>query len=199
MPQQFMIGDVDIDFADRSRALSGLNHVPAAIIRDGKIERHNTGVYFHEMPTDLLTNLCSIHYEHAEILGCYKFDLLNVHVYEGIKSEDHLVSLMSRELNWQLLQYPEFASQLIHVSNHTQLLSQLKPMSINDLAMILALIRPGKRHLIQRCADRGFNSIKDEIWADSPGSGYAFKHAHATSYAMLVKVHANLIIEQLPT
>ena len=40
-------GDVDIDFADRTRALELLEHTPASILRDNNLIRHNTGVYFH--------------------------------------------------------------------------------------------------------------------------------------------------------
>ena len=47
-----IVGDVDIDFADRTQALKLLDHVPAAIIRNNTITKHNTGVYFHAVPTD---------------------------------------------------------------------------------------------------------------------------------------------------
>lgn len=68
-----------------------------------------------------------------------------------------------------------------------------------DIAIILALIRPGKKHLINRCKHDGFGSIAEEIWKETTDGSYAFKKAHAFSYAMLVKVHANLLIEQALT
>ena len=189
-------GDVDIDFADRTRALELLEHTPASILRDNNLIRHNTGVYFHVVPVDPVTNLCSLPYEEAEQMGLYKVDLLNVHVYEQIKSEQHLLYLMNTPLDGALFQYPEFTSQLIHLGNHAELVSALKPASVNEIAMILALIRPGKRHLIDTCKRSGFQSIANDIWSASDG-GYAFHKSHATSYAVLVKVHANLIVEQL--
>jgi len=192
-------GDIDIDFADRNRALSFLDHVPASIIRNGKIDRHNTGVYFHAVPMDPVTGLASMHYETAENTGWYKIDLLNVGVYEKIRSEQHLLDLMSAELDWTLLEYPEFTSKLIHLGNHSQLVLDLKPRSIMEIAMILALIRPGKKHLIDRCKKHGFESITDDIWTETNDGSYAFKKAHAFSYAMLVKVHANLLVEQALT
>jgi DNA polymerase III alpha subunit len=193
------VGDIDIDFPDRNLALSLIKHTPASIIRNGKIDKHNTGVYFHDVPIDPLTGYCSIHYEAAGEVGLYKFDLLNVGVYEQIRNEDHLISLMNKELNWELLEYPELTSQLIHIGNHTDLVSRLKPKCVSDLAMVLALIRPGKRHLVAKCERRGFKSICDEIWQEDHQSGYSFKHAHAVGYAVLVKVHANLIIDALET
>ena len=190
------VGDVDIDFADRNLALSFLDHVPASIIRNGRIEKHNTGVYFHAVPMDPFTGYASMHYETAEEIGWYKMDLLNVGVYEQVRNEQHLLALMSRDLDWSLLEYPEFTSKLIHLGNHAQMVADLKPRGIMDVAMVLALIRPGKKHLIDRCKQHGFTSIEDEIWMESNDGSYFFKKSHAVGYAMLVKVHANLLIEQ---
>lgn len=191
-----IVGDVDIDFADRTQALKLLDHVPAAIIRNNTITKHNTGVYFHAVPTDPITGLASLNYEDAEQQGWYKIDLLNVGVYEMVNSEQHLLSLMSHELDWNLFTYPEFTSKLIHLGNHADMVASLRPQCIQDIAMVLALIRPGKRHLVEKCKTRGFSSINNEIWTIPNDGSYAFHKSHATSYAMLVKVHANLLIEQ---
>lgn len=190
-------GDVDIDFADRIKALSVLEFVPASMIRNNKLERHNTGVYFHAVPTDPVSKLASLPYEKAELQGLYKIDLLNVHVYESIKDEQHLKLLINAEIDWSIFEHLEFTVNLIHLGNHAELVSRLKPRSIMDLAMILALIRPGKKYLIDKCKQQGLQSIADEIWIAAPDGTYTFKKSHAVSYAMLVKVHANLIIEQL--
>ena len=37
--------DIDIDFADREQVISLLNVTQASILRDGKMVKHNTGVY----------------------------------------------------------------------------------------------------------------------------------------------------------
>jgi hypothetical protein len=192
-----LVGDVDIDFADRNKALSVLEYIPASILRNNKLEKHNTGVYFHAVPVDPVTGLASLPYDQAETQGQYKIDLLNVHVYEAVQNENHLKLLMSNKIDWKIFEHSEFTKNLIHLGNHSELVSQLKPRSITDIAMILALIRPGKKYLIDRCKKLGFDAIKDEIWTDSKDAGYAFKKSHAFSYAMLVKVHANLLIEQL--
>lgn len=189
-------GDVDIDFADRTSALELLEHTPASILRGNNLIKHNTGVYFHVTPVDPITNLCSIPYEQAEEQGFYKVDLLNVHVYEHIKNEEHLLRLMNTPVDWSLFQYNEFTSQLIHLGNHADLVAALKPTCVSEIAMILALIRPGKRHLIDTCKRHGFSEILSDIWTASD-NGYAFHKSHATSYAVLVKVHANLLVEQL--
>lgn len=189
-------GDVDIDFAHRERALAVLDCVPASIIKDGRIIKHNTGVYFHAAPIDPVTGLCSLDYETAETKGLFKIDMLNVGVYDQVRNEQHLIELMNRQINWDVFAIPEFVSNLFHLGNYGDLTAKLKPQSVEHLAVILALIRPGKRHLQKKCIEQGFDSIATEIWVQDK-DGYVFKKSHAVSYAMLVYVHANLTLEQL--
>lgn len=188
-------GDIDIDFADRMKALSVLEFIPASIVKNKNIEKHNTGVYFHAVPTDPLSNLCTWDYKEAENYDCYKIDLLNVHVYENVRSEEHLKTLIEADIDWALFENKEFVEQLIHLSSYFQLVSSLKPKSISDLAIILALIRPGKRHLIDSAIKFGIESITNDIWITTEDA-YTFKKSHAFSYALLVKVHACLIAEK---
>ena len=190
-------GDVDIDFADRSIALDGLYYVPASIVKDKKIIKHNTGVYFHSAPIDPMTNLCSIDYEQAEQQGMFKIDMLNVSVYSLVRNEEHLVELMNRPLDWDVFSLKEFVQELFHLGNHSDLTARLKPKSIEHLAIILALIRPGKKHLQRKCASLGFDSIANEIWMQGSPDEYVFKKSHAIGYAMLVYVHANILLERM--
>lgn len=190
------IGDIDIDFSNRSLALDGTEYVSASIFRNNRLEKHNTGVYFHSVPTDPITNLASVPYDIAENkLGWYKIDFLNVSIYEQVSSRDHLIKLIKQEVDWKLFEYEEFVSNLIHLKNHAKLVVELKPSSILDIATILALIRPGKKHLTQSALIHGLDFIQKEIWTTSPADEYSFRKAHAVSYAMLVKVHANLLVE----
>lgn len=190
-------GDIDIDVVNREAALVGLQHIPASMIRDQKLVKHNTGVYFHTVPVDPMTDLCSITYDHAADADCFKIDILNVGVYSGVRDEAHLLDLMHREFDWSLMELPEFTSQLVHLNSHTDLVKRLRPRSISDLAMTLALIRPGKKHLINKCIAQGFESIRNEIWTKPSDDSYWYKKSHAISYAYLVKVDANLLIERL--
>jgi hypothetical protein len=126
----------------------------------------------------------------AEELGYVKIDLLNVHVYNQITSTDHLDRLATTEPVWDLLRDRDFVSGLIHVNAHYDLLQQHFPDTMDKLAMVLALIRPSKRYLIGRT----WRQINEEIW-QKPTEGYYFKRSHATSYALLVMVHMNLLSE----
>ncbi len=188
--------DIDIDVASRDQALAGIKHIPASLLRNDKLEKHNTGVYFHNVPSDPLTGYCSLPYKQAQEQGWFKLDILNVSVYEKIKSPQHLQELCDREFSWQLMTHPEFVSQLIHLHRHADLVAQLAPQSLEDIAIILALIRPGKQYLIKRCLQLGLSHAEPEIWQPSE-QGYHFRKSHSFGYAMLVKVHAETIVDEI--
>ena len=58
--------------------------------------------------------------------------------------------------------------------------------------MFLAVIRPGKRHLLGQKWDK----IADDIWSIPDDESYYFKKSHSLSYAVLVALHMNLINEK---
>jgi hypothetical protein len=181
--------DIDIDFADREQVLNLLDVTPASIIRDGKLTRHNTGVYATDIPVDPFSGSASLDYQAAEDRGYMKLDLLNVHVYKQVKSEEHLIKLMQVP-DWAKLYDPAICAQLIHINNHYDtLLKMPEPVdTIPRLAMFLAVIRPGKRHLIGKT----WKEVAATVWDKVEGE-YSFKKAHAVAYAQLVVVNLNLL------
>jgi DNA polymerase III alpha subunit len=185
--------DIDLDFADRSKILDIVQHVPASRLEDGVFKKHNTGVYCHTIPHNPITGLSNIDYKTAEDRGYFKIDFLNVSVYRDVKDNQHLEQLMSTEPLWDLLEQDEFVDLLFHVSGHGSILRKMKPRTIEQLAAVLAMIRPGKKHLI----GQDWDSVMKEIWTKPVGNEYYFKKAHAISYAMVVVVHMNLICESL--
>jgi DNA polymerase III alpha subunit len=185
--------DIDIDFPDRRQVLDIIRHIPARL-EDGK--KHNTGVYCHEIPYNPLTDTASFDYKTAEDRGYFKIDFLNVNAYTGVRNEEHIIELLNTEPLWELLYEKDVCDQLFHVNGYHNLLNELKPKSIIELAMVLAMIRPGKKHLIPICKEQGFQAIKDEIWTKSEDA-YFFKKAHAVSYASVIVVQLNLICEKL--
>jgi hypothetical protein len=182
--------DIDIDFGNREDILKLIKHIPASIHRDNTIVKHNTGVYINPIPANPITGLSNIDYSKAQELGYMKLDLLNVHVYNSVRSNEHLDELCNREPKWELLKKRDFVAKLIHLSNHFDVVQQHLPTTLDQLAMVLAIIRPSKRHLI----GKRWREIADEIWVKSD-EGYYFKRAHAVSYAQLVMVHMNLLCE----
>ena len=188
--------DIDIDFPDRKTVLNLIKHIPAMIDDNGTFKKHNTGVYCHSIPYNPLTGTASIDYKSAEDRGYFKIDFLNVTAYKDVKNEEQLTNLLNTEPLWDLLYEKEICDQLFHINGYHNLLAELKPTSIVELAMLLAMIRPGKKHLIPICKEKGFQSIKDEIWTKTEDS-YFFKKAHAISYASVIVVQLNLICEKL--
>ena len=184
--------DIDIDFGNRDDILQHIKHLPAAMRNVKPLRKHATGIHVTDVPVDAVNGMASIDYTEAEKRGYLKLDLLNVHVYEKVRDEDHLVSLM-RNPNWSRLNDPKFVEKLIHLGNHYQNMKKMpEPVdSITRLAMFLAVIRPGKKHLM----GKRWIEVGASIW-DKGTDGYTFKQAHAIAYAQLVVVHMNLLEEQ---
>ena len=185
--------DIDIDFADRTIALDKLKHVTAAIEDNGTFKKHNTGVYCTAVPHNPLTGLSTIDYKEAEDRGYFKIDFLNVSVYEGVKNRKHLLDLMNTEPLWDLLEQDDFSSLLFHVNGHGAILREMKPRCIQELAAVLAMIRPAKRYLI----GKDWKTIMSEVWVKPEGDEYYFKKAHAIAYAHVIVVQMNLICESI--
>lgn len=185
--------DIDIDFVDRDQALRLFDHISASRLDQNKLVKHNTGIYFHTVPVDAVTGLCSVPYDEAEDKEYFKIDFLNVGIYKGVKNEDHLVELMNKEPLWDLLEQDEFTNLLFHVNGHGSVLRKMKPRSIEELAAILAMIRPAKRHLI----GKDWSEVFKEVWKKPETDEYYFKKSHATAYAAAIVVQMNLICEQI--
>lgn len=185
--------DIDIDFGNRDKLLSLIEHTRAAMRNVNPIRHHATGVYVTDVPYDPVNDIASIDYTEAEKRGYFKLDLLNVHVYENVKNEEHLIELM-REPNWNKLKESAFVEKLIHLNNQYYNLQKMpEPVdSIPRLAMFLAVIRPGKKHLIGET----WKEVAKTVW-DRGTDGYIFKKAHAIAYAHLVVVHMNLLGDTL--
>mgnify|MGYP006266740025 CR=1 FL=1 len=185
--------DIDIDFADRTKALEHFKTVTAAIKENGSFKKHNTGIYCTSVPYNPFTGISTIDYKEAEDRGYFKIDFLNVSVYEKVKSREHLKQLMETEPLWDLLEQQEFADLLFHVNGHSGLMKQMKPRTIEELAMCLSLIRPAKKHLVGKT----WTEIGKTIWTKPENGEYYFKKAHAIAYAHVVVVQMNLICEEL--
>ena len=183
--------DIDIDFADRSLALEKFKHVTAAIEDNGTFKKHNTGVYCTSIPHNPITGLSTIDYKSAEERGYFKIDFLNVGVYKGVRDEAHLTQLMETEPLWDLLLQDDFSNLLFHVNGHGSILREMVPQSIEQLAAVLGMIRPAKRHLI----GKDWNTVLGEVWIKPEGDEYYFKKAHAVAYAVAIVVQINLICE----
>ena len=181
--------DVDIDFFDRDGVLKLFKHTPATMIKEGKTEKHKTGVYFHAVPEHPVTKHASLDYKNAEDRGYFKIDMLNVNIYKDVKSEQELVELMIQEPEWDMLKDPKVVENLFHLNGHFSIVSKLQPKTVEQLAAVLAIIRPAKRYLLS--AD--WDTITKEVWLKPSDGSYFFKKSHAVAYAHAIVVQLNLL------
>jgi hypothetical protein len=185
-----MSADIDLDFADRDAVLKLIQHTPARQIVDGRVRRHNSGVYVTDIPWDPVHECAAIDYQTAEDRGYFKIDFLNMHVYKLVQNAEHYEQMLSDTPPWQRLwQDPQWAQQLVHIGNYTKLLKQMKPDSIPRMAAFISIIRPGKAHL----QNQPWTIVFESVWDGDDSRGYTFKKAHALSYAMLVSLHMNVL------
>ena len=185
-----MSADIDIDLANRDQLLGLIRAIPARQTTQGLVRRHNSGVYATDIPWDPVNTCSAIDYETAEQLGYFKIDLLNMSVYQLIKDAEHYNQLLAQEPNWnRLWTDPQWASQLVHIGNYTELLKSMRPDSIPRMAAFISIIRPGKAHLQNQPWDVVFKSV----WDGDDSRGFVFKKSHALGYSKLVTLHMNLL------
>ena len=182
--------DVDIDFFDRDGTLKLFKHTPASIIKEDKTEKHKTGVYFHAVPEHPVTGHATLDYKKAEDRGYFKIDCLNVNIYKDVKSEQELIEVMIQEQDWDMLKDPKVVENLFHLNGHYSIVSKLQPKTIEQLAAVLAIIRPAKRYLVNKT----WTDIMNEVWSKPTDGSYFFKKSHAVAYAHAIVVQLNLMV-----
>ena len=185
-----MSADIDIDLADRDQLLRLITSTAARQVTQGQARRHNSGVYVTDIPGDPVNACSAIDYETAEQLGYFKIDLLNMTVYQLIQSPEHYKQVLAQDPPWsRLWTDTEWATQLVHIGNYTELLKSMRPDSIPRMAAFISIIRPGKAHLQNQPWDQVFESV----WDGDSSRGFVFKKSHALGYSKLVTLHMNLI------
>lgn len=183
--------DVDIDMRTDFNPAELFPWTRAALVKNGELAPHPCGVYPQRIPVDPVTRLASIPYEDAELLNYTKLDFLHNRVYDYFTSREEIEALLEIEPDWGLLLVPAEQKKLFQLSNHGDMLSTVKPKNIEELADVLALIRPGKKQYVKlyikdKAAVRRLLYAKDE-------NGYSFKKAHAVAYAMVIVLQLHLI------
>jgi hypothetical protein len=185
-----MSADIDIDLADRDQLLKLIVATSACQANQNQVRRHNSGIYVTDIPYDPVNACAAIDYETAEELGYFKIDLLNMSVYKLIRDQAHYDQMLILEPPWsRLWTDPNWAQQLVHIGNYTELLETMRPDSIPRMAAFISIIRPGKAHL----QGRPWNQVFASVWDGDASLGFVFKQSHAISYAALVALHMNLL------
>jgi DNA polymerase III alpha subunit len=183
--------DVDIDLQTSFDPTKLFSWSRASLVKDEDLRPHPCGVHPQSIPVDPLTRLSAIPYKEAEEAGYAKIDFLHLGVYDNFTSRKEIDELLKIEPDWGLLTIPSEQKKLFQLANHGDILTAIKPKSIEEVADVLALIRPGKKQFVklynvQREATRKILYSKDE-------KGYSFKKSHAIAYALVIQLQLHLI------
>ena len=182
--------DIDIDVSDNKSVRELLGAIRASIVEHSELKPHIVGLYFQHIPVDMITGLAAIPYKEAEEYGYYKFDLLNLNILDNFTSKKQIRELLKLKPNWKLLQDPNIIPKLFHLSKHEDVLKIIKPVTVEELADVLALIRPNKRHLIDKYSKDVVNTRK-ELYKKVDASD--LRKSHAIPYALLIVLQLHLL------
>lgn len=192
--------DIDIDFYNREDALKVLPQaVPASRLDGDELVKHNVGVYLQNIPIDPVTQLAAFPYNHEYASDYFKIDFLNLSIYKGVKNEKHLNELLEREPLWDMLLDWNIVKNLFQINSRWvfDIIQENPPKSIEQLAMLIAVIRPPMKHL----RGKSYYEIENEIWdiTQEQKEKGAFRKSHAYGYAHALVVQMNLLVEQAMT
>lgn len=186
--------DIDIDFPTN---FDPLEYFPMAIrasmVTNNKLTNHQCGIYFQPIPTDLLTGFAAIPYKEAEKLGFFKIDFLHLSLLDNFNHKEEIKMLMKKEPDWGMLQVPSVVEKLFHLHNYYDLLIRVKPHSVEDIADVLALMRPGKQYLLDDYLKDKKRVRKTLYKKPQREGGFYFKKSHAISYALTIVLQLHLI------
>lgn len=183
--------DVDIDTCSSFNASKFFGWTRASVI-DEDITPHPCGVYAQPIPVDHISGLAAMPYDFAELVGYNKIDFLHLAVYDHFLSREEILELDKKEPKWELLTKASVCPKLFQVAKHHSLLVKVKPKSVLELADVLALIRPAKRHYEDLYIEHR-EKIRPLLFLKDAAEAYAFKKSHAISYAKVICLQLHLI------
>lgn len=196
--------DIDIDFADAQKVKQHFKDriVLASQVENDEIKKHNVGVYFQTIPLDKELNIAAIpclitgeqpRRDRAQELGYFKLDFLEVKMLRHFKSKAEIRELLKIEPDWSLLEREEIVKNVFQIKNHFDIVSKVKPKSIEEVADVLALIRPNKRKLLEEYLKNPKQVRDNLLYRREEDEKSSFKHCHSLPYAMLIVLNLHII------
>lgn len=183
--------DIDIDVSDNKHVRELLPcAVRASILENKDLKAHIVGLYFQNMPKDTITGVAAIPHDYAEEYGFNKIDILNLSFLENFTNKQQIRTLLEKEPDWKLLLDSTVVEKLFHLSKHAQTLKKVAPTTVEELADVLALIRPNKKHLIDKYRINTL-SVRKELYKKTDASD--LRKSHAVPYALLIVLQLHLI------
>jgi len=185
--------DIDIDFKPNFNPLDYFDGVRASRVEKGELRKHPAGVYLQSIPKDPITKLAAIPFEEAEELGYFKIDFLHISLLDDFDSKEEIRALLAMEPDWSILDKQENVEKLFQIGRQFDVVQTIKPKSIEDLCDVVAIFRPGKKHLLRHyTANKEF--IRKELYKKpDKEKAYYFKKSHSLAYAMNIVLQMHLI------
>lgn len=158
-----------------------------------KLVPHPSGVFLNgkeytgiEVPVDQVTGLSALDAKEGEELGHFKVDLLNNSSYGKFDSKEQVKESLNdlSDFDWGVFLKKDVVESLPHIANHFTTVRQVAPKSIQELADVLALIRPGKIELLDDYLEDP-ERIRKQLYK-RPLKGMYFKKSHAVAYAAMI-------------
>ena len=185
--------DIDLDLKTDFDPLEIFKEATrASMVKNNDLVKHNVGVYFQTIPIDAMTGLAAIPYEQAEEVGYFKVDFLHLSLLDVFESKKEIRELLKIEPDWSLLMRPDIVPKLFQISKQYDLVSKLAPKSVQELADVIALMRPGKRHLVNAYL-KDKTLIREELYRKPDDEKYYFKKSHSVAYALNIVLQLHLI------
>jgi DNA polymerase III alpha subunit len=185
------LADIDIDVQTSFNPTDIFNVVQASMIQNGIIRKHPVGVYFQNIPQDPISKLAAIPYEYTDEFDYFKVDFLHLSILDMFDSKQQIRLLLKKEPDWELLKDPEIVSKLFQIAKHYEIINSTQPRSVNDLADCIALIRPGKRYLLNDYIKDKYYIRNNKLYVKERDSDY--KKSHAVAYANIIVLQLHLI------
>lgn len=183
--------DIDIDTRSKFDPINVFEQtIPASMVTPTGMTKHPVGVYFQRVNQSPF-NLACVPYKIAPAFGMFKVDFLHLSLLDHFSSKDEVRQLASTDPDWRLLEDEGVVSSLFQLHGHFDVVDHIKPRSVQELADCIALIRPGKRQLVQRYHDNP-TATRQELYKLPLPKG-CFKKAHAIAYALNVIIQLHLI------
>lgn len=185
--------DIDIDLQTNFDPLDIFKEATrASMVKNNDLIKHNVGVYFQSIPIDSMTGLAAIPYQQAEEVGYFKVDFLHLSLLDVFETKEEIRELLKLEPDWSLLLKEDVVEKLFQIHRQYNLVSKLAPKSVEELADCIALMRPGKRHLVDAYI-KDKTLIREELYRKPEDGKYYFKKPHAISYALNIVLQLHLI------
>lgn len=184
--------DIDIDTPSSFDPTSIFDVVKASMILNGNLVKHPCGVYFQNMPVDPISKLAAITHQEASIFGFTKIDFLHLTFLDEFENKGQIRSLLKKEPKWGLMLRTDVVEKLFQLHRNVDLVRDIKPSSILEIADCISLIRPGKLQLVEKyMLDRV--TTRTELYTIDKNDKYSYKKGHAISYALIVVLQLHLI------